>query len=794
MQAGYVLRFLSTGDGNFNMNDAASSRYIGASVPRIEDARLLTGRGRFVDDVRLPCMAEMAILRSPHAHARIRSIDVSTVRGMTGVIDAFAAAEIGPEMPRIPLRLAPFKGFERFLQAPLADAKVRYVGEPIAVVVAEDRYIAEDALSRIAVEFEPLTAVTDVEQAATDANLIHEAAGENTATRYEVARGDIDAAFRDAAYTRRERFVTNRHAACPLETRGLIAAFDEKAPALRLWGAAKVTFYNRIHLAEAFGLPESSVELIELDVGGGFGGRGELYPEDYLAPIASRRTGRPVKWIEDRREHLMASNHSRDIVCDLEIAATRDGRILGLRGSVQGDMGAYIRTNGGIVPSRAAQFLPGPYRIPSFACEVRALITNKTPVGTYRGPGRFEANFCRERLLDMMAGDLGIDPAELRLRNLMEPTELPYRTGELVPGDPDATFDAGDYPSALRRVLDEIDYPSWKQRQGELRDGKAVGLGLACFIESSAGGAPELARVTVSPDGAVEVRTGASSFGQGVETGMAQICAELRGVAIDGITVLHGTTTLLPAGSGTYHSRTTVMAGNAVRVAAETLRARCIELAALRWNVAADGLVYASGAVRRTGAAADGDGLGLAELAAFAASRHRGDDAPLAADGVYDNQGKLSYSYGAHAAIVAVDIATGRVEVLRYVLLEEIGRALNPRLVWDQAVGGLVQGLGGALLDHLVYDDDGQLLTASFADYLLPTSVDLPEITAIALEDFPSKANPMGFKGAGEGGIVAVAAAVGNAVAQALSTYGIKITRLPLSPDRLSALLREAGV
>ena len=737
-------------------------------------------------------MAEMAIFRSPHAHARITSMDLSAVRGMTGVFDAFAAADIGPDMPLIPLRLAPFEGFERFLQAPLADAKVRYVGEPVAVVVAENRYIAEDALALIKVEFEPLPVITDVEQAAGNATLIHEAAGENTATRYEVARGDIDAAFRDAAYRRRERFVTNRHAACPLETRGLIAAFDEAAPALRLWGAAKVIFFNRIHLAEAFGLAETAVELIELDIGGGFGVRGELYPEDYLVPIASRRTGRPVKWIEDRREHLMASNHSRDIVCDLEIAATRDGRILGLRGTVLADMGAYIRTNGGVVPSRAAQFLPGPYRIPAFACEVRALITNKTPVGTYRGPGRFEANFCRERLLDMMAADLGIDPAELRLRNLMTPAELPYRTGELVPGDADATFDAGDYPAALRRVLDEIDYDAWKPRSGQVQDGKAVGIGLACFIESSAAGAPEHARIAVGPGGAIEVRTGASSFGQGMETGMAQICAEILGVAIDRITVRHGSTAELPAGSGTYHSRTTVMAGNAVRVAAENLQARCIALAALRWNVAADGLVYDGGMVRRIedpGAGA----LDLADLAAFAASRDGADDAPLGADGVYDNHGKVSYSYGAHAAIVSVDVATARVEVLRYVLVEEIGRALNPRLVWDQAVGGLVQGLGGALLDHLVYDDDGQLQTASFADYLLPISMDLPEITAIALEDFPSSANPMGFKGAGEGGIVAVAAAVGNAVAQALSSTGIKITHLPLSPDRLSALLRDAG-
>ncbi len=773
------------------MNDAGVVRYIGEPVNRIEDERLLRGEGRFVDDFCLPDMAEMAILRSPHAHARISAIDLSAVRASPGVLDAFSASEIGPEMPRIPLRLAPFKGFERFLQTPLADDKVRYVGEPVAVVVAHDRYRAEDALARIAVEYDPLPAVTDVEQAASGAVLIHEAAGENMATTYQVGRGDIDAAFRAAAYTRREHFVTNRHAPCPMETRGLIGEFARHDGILRLWGAAKVNFFNRRHLAVAFGLPEASVELIELDVGGGFGARGELYPEDYLVPIASRRTGRPVKWIEDRRENLMAANHSRDIVCDLEIAATSDGRILGLRSLVRGDMGAYIRTNGGVVPSRVGQFLPGPYRIPAVACEVQALITNKTPVGTYRGPGRFEANFCRERLLDMMAEDLKIDPAELRFRNLMEPAELPYRIGELVPGDPDATFDEGDYPSALRRVLEEIDYPSWKMRQGERRDGRLLGLGLACFIESSAAGPPETSRISVNADGDVEIRIGASSVGQGVETGMAQICAELLGVSIEKFTVLHGSTTLLPGGGGTFHSRNTVMAGNAVRIATENLQGRCIELASLRWNVAAEALEYGGGAVRRKddpGA----DRLSLAELAAFAASRHDGEGPALAADGIYDNKGKVSYSYGAHAAIVAVDPATGRIDVERYVVVEEIGRALNPAMLRGQAVGGVVQGLGGTLLDHMVYDDEGQLLTTNLADYLLPTSAEMPDITAIALEDFPSKLNPMGFKGAGEGGIVAVAGAVANAVAHALSQYGIKITRLPLSPNYLHTLMREA--
>lgn len=772
------------------MTDKIAAAYIGQSVTRLEDERFLTGHGRYIDDVKLPDMAVMAILRSPHAHARIRSIDLSAALAHPGVIDAFYAADLGDDLPEIPLRLAPFDGFERFLQRPIAVDKVRYVGEPVAVIVAENRYIAEDALDLVFVDFEPLAAVTRIDQAVSAETLVHEAAGVNMATRYSVGRGDGDNVFATAPYTRRERFVTNRHAACPMETRGLIAEFDPSTPLLRLHGATKVNFFNRRHLAAAFDLPEDAVELIETDVGGGFGARGELYPEDYLVPIASRRTGRPVKWIEDRRENLMAANHSRDIDCELEIAADEQGHILAMRATVRGDMGAYIRTNGGVVASKTAQFLPGPYRVPHFACDVQFLITNKTPVGTYRGPGRFEANFCRERLLDLMASDLGIDPAEIRLRNLMTPAELPYRIGELVPGDANATLDAGDYPSALRRLLAEAGYDDWKDRQGDIIDGRAHGLGIACFIESSAAGPPETARITVFPDGEIEIRTGASSVGQGLETGMAQICGDYLGVEMDRVSVRHGSTTLLPTGGGTFHSRNTVMAGNAVRIAAEALQERCLDLAALRWNASPDVLEYDAGTVRRVDAPADR--LTLAELAAFAATRS-GDDSTLSADGSFDNEGKVSYSYGAHAALVAVDIQTGTVDVKKYVLTEEIGRALNPAMVQGQAVGGVIQGLGGTFLDHMVYDEDGQLLTGSFADYLLPTSSHLPEITAIALEESPSQLNPMGFKGAGEGGIVAVAGAVGNAVAHALSPHGIAINQLPLTPDRLRALLRDAG-
>lgn len=757
------------------MNDDRDFHYIGKSVSRLEDARLLTGRGTFIGDVTMPNMAAMAILRSAHAHARITAIDFSAARAMEGVIDVFAIAEIGPDMPLIPLRLAPFAGFERMLQAPIAAGKVRYVGEPVAVVVAEDRYLAEDALEEIVVEYDPLPAVTGIDQSAKGDVLLFEEAGNNVGTRYTVGRGDIDAAFADAPYTRRERFVSNRHAACPMETRGLIAEYDADTPRLRLTGAAKVTYYNRRHLALAFDLEEQQIELIEQDVGGGFGARGELYPEDYLVPIASRRTGRPVKWIEDRRENLMACNHSRDVVCDLEIAATRDGKILGMRATVQGDMGAYIRTNGGVVPAKTVQFLPGPYRIPAFAAEMQALVTNKTPIGTYRGPGRVEANFCRERMIDMMAGDLGLDPVEVRLANLMTPQELPYRMGELVPNDPNATLDDGDYPDAFRKLLAEIDYPSLRARQGMTGNGKAFGIGFACFVESAAAGPPETARVSMTGDGQVEIRIGASSVGQGVETGMAQICAENLGITLDGITVRHGSTTLLDSGGGTFNSRNTVMAGNAVRLAAESLREKCVEQAALRWNVSPESLTYENGGVRH-----GNDFLSLADIAGFAGS--------LSADATYANEGRVSYSYGAHAALVNVDVATGGVEIERYVLTEEIGRALNPAMVEGQAVGGVVQGIGGALLEHMMYDEDGQLLAGSFADYLLPTSAEAPPIRAITLEQSPSKMNPMGFKGAGEGGIVAVAAAIANAVAQAT---GVAIKELPISPDRLRAQIRN---
>ena len=746
---------------------------IGRPVRRLEDPRLLRGRASFVDDFRLPGMVSMAILRSPFAHARIEAVDLAAARAAPGVIDAFSAADLERPLPEIPVRLAAMPEFAGFLQPPIASGKVRFAGEPVAVVVASDRYRAEDALERIAVDYTPLPAVAAPGDGASGPP-IHERAGRNAAVRYSVGRGDADRALARAPYRRRESFRIRRQAPSPMETRGLAAAFAPGGSGLRLWGAAKIAHYNRGVLAEAFGLPPEAVELIELDVGGGFGVRGELYPEDYLAPIASRRTGRPVKWIEDRREHLMAANQARDLTCALEIAADEEGRILGLRGEIVADVGAYMRTNGAVAPTRAGQFLPGPYAIENYACTVTVALTNKTPTGTYRGPGRFEANFFRERMIDLMAGDLGIDPAEVRLRNLLRPDALPWPIGELIPGDTGTAYAEGDYPAAFRTLLETVDYLAWRGRPSWTdAAGRRHGLGLACFVESSAAGLPEHARIAAGADGGIEVRVGSSALGQGLATGMAQIAAAELGVPIETVAVRHGTTSLLARGSGTYHSRSTVMGGNAVAAAAASFRRRCVEVAALRLNTPAATLDYRDGRV---------GGLDLAALAGFAAARGEA----LEGEGSFDNRGRLAWGFGAHAAHVAVDAETGEVAVEGYWVVEELGRVLNPLLAEGQTRGGVVQGIGGALFDRVVHDADGQLLTGTLADYLLPTAADAPRIVSTALETHPARSNPLGFKGAGEGGLVAAGGAVANAVARALAEFGVEPVETPLAPGTLA--------
>ena len=760
---------------------------IGRAMRRAEDRRFLTGAACFVDDFTRPALCHAAIVRSPIAHGRLLAIDAAAARARPGVLAVLTAADLGELGGPIPIRLANIPGFDRYLQPPLAGARVRYVGEPVAVVVAGDAATAADAAELVTVECEALDPVTDVHRSLADRVVLHEAAGTNVAARYTVSRGAVDAAFAAAEYTRKETFRAHRHAAVPLETRGLVAEWDAAAEALTVWGATKVAFFNRGALARMLALPPARVELVELDVGGSFGVRGEFYPEDFLVPWAAMRVGRPVKWIETRREHLMAANHSREIECELEIAARRDGTILGLRARLLADMGAYVRTNGGVVPAKAAQFLPGPYRMPHVACEVLALMTTKTPVGTYRGPGRFEANFFRERLIDLMAADLGLDPADVRLRNLLTSAELPFQIGKLVPYEAPGEYDTGDYPSALRRALAAIDYPRLAATSGRAVDGRRQGVGIGCFVESSGAGPTETARIVVRRAGGVELYTGCASSGQGIETWMAQILADALGIPFDWIRVFHGTTSFVDEGFGTYHSRAVAVGGSAVTVAAATLIAQVVALAAARSGSAPDELVWRRGAVHRRGEPA---GRPVMDLGTLAAEGSPAALAVLEAVGRFRPE-KLTFTYGAHIAHVAVDVETGHVEVLRLVTVEDVGRAINPLLVHGQALGAAVQGLSGALMEHLVYDEAGQLVTGTLADYALPTAEAFPAIEAITLEEAPSRLNPLGAKGAGEGGIVAVGAAAANAVAAALAPLGVVVRELPLSAPAVAAMIRR---
>ena len=508
-----------------------SSR-IGEHLERREDRRFLSGRGQFVDDVHVEGLLHAAIYRSSRAHGVVRSVDVSAARAHPGVVAVLTRDDIDMALKPIRPRIAAMPNFQHFLRLPIATDKVRYVGEPIAVVVAESRYVAEDALASISVDIENLPPILTWEMASRGDTLIHQKAGTNTST-VEVGRGDAEAVFQSAFYTRRARFTVQRHAAVPMETRGLVAVWDNKDARMTVSGITKVPFFNRTLLSEMLGLPEKSVVMKVADAGGGFGVRGEFYPEDFLVPYLARRLDRPVKWIEDRWEHFLATNHSRQAECDLEIACDRDGTIVGLRGEVAIDIGAYARGTGGTAPTRCAQFLPGPYRIPNFACKVSAYLSNKTPAGTYRGPGRFEAHFFRERLIDMAAADLGIDPADIRRRNFVTSGEMPFNTGQLVTYEGPAQLNSGDYPAVFEQALTDIGWAEKRAMQGRAIDGWYHGIGFASFAESSAGGVQERARIRLGRDGTLDVFVGSTSSGQGHETVFAQVAADALHVPIE---------------------------------------------------------------------------------------------------------------------------------------------------------------------------------------------------------------------------------------------------------------------
>jgi CO/xanthine dehydrogenase Mo-binding subunit len=753
------------------------AKFVGRSVPRLEDRPLLTGKGKFVADVSFPGQWTMRVVRSPVAHGTIKSIDTSEALALPGVHAVWTAADVA-HIPPIPFRLTGLKQLEPYRQRVMASDKVRYVGEPVALVFAENQYIAEDAADLVELEIEPLPALVE---ATTEPGEFEP----GLATEPSVIRkgyGDIDAAFRSAHAVVSLELSVGRHTGVPMETRGAIARYDESRDVLEMHGAAKVPHWNRDTMAKMLGRERDSMQLYEGHVGGGFGIRGEIYPEDVLVCAAALKFRNPIKWIEDRREHLIAANHSRQQHHKVRAAIDADGHILGIDNEFFHDNGAYMRTHAATVPDLAAAMLPGPYKVPAYRAVGHIRLTNKTPCGTYRAPGRYESTFVRERLLDAIAAKIGIDTVEIRRRNLIDKAAMPYTLGLETLGT-HIVYDSGDYAKLLDKALAAADWPKLQQELRARRaKGEKVGAGVAMFVEKSGLGPFDTVRIEIKPSGGIEVITGVASIGQGIETVIAQIAADALGVDYANIQVIHGQTDRIDRGMGAFASRVTVMCGEATRLAATKLRDKTLNLAAQLMQTSAGQLDIVDGEVVRIGG---GPSMALGEVA-------RTLPEGLSAEDTFESA-HMVYPYGVHVAAVRVDTETGGIAIERYVMAYDIGKAVNPKLVEGQIAGGLAQGIGGALLEEFLYDENGEPLSVTFADYLMPTAREVPSSTILITEDAPSPLNTLGLKGAGEGGTNPVGAVIAAAVDDALGQPGA-VAELPITPQRLrTAAQRNRG-
>ena len=758
------------------------TRVVGRSVLRLEDPPLLTGEGRFVADLSFQHQLQMRVVRSAHAHGRIVAIDTAAALATPGVVAVWTSRDVA-DLPPIGLReglgtrQADVAWLLPYLQPVLARERVRYVGEPVAAVFAEDPYLAEDAADLVTVAVEELPVLLAAEDHPGEFVPGH-------GTEADIIRkgyGDLDAGFAAAHAVIELDLTVGRHSGVPLETRGALARHDPARNVVELYGAAKIPHVTRDLLARTLGRSSASVHLHEGHVGGGFGIRGELYPEDVLVSLAALRLGRPVKWIEDRREHLMAANHSRQQRHRIRAGVDREGHILAIDDAFFHDQGAYLRTHGTRVADMTAGLLPGPYRVPAYRVIGHVRLTNKTPAATYRAPGRYEGTFVRERLMEAIAARLGIDPVEVRRRNLIASTEMPYERPLDAIGD-EIVYDSGDYAGLMDKALSAV---GWASLQAGLRRrraaGETVGAGLAIFVEKSGLGPTDRVTISVDNQGIVEVVTGGASVGQGFETVMAQIAADVLSVDYRRVKVVHGHTDRLEHGVGAHASRATVMTGSAAHIAASALKEKALEAAAglMQMPVAALDL-FGGRVIGRD--LPGGPSMDLGEIA-------RNTPGGLSAEGRHTT-GHMNYPYGVHVAVVRVDRATGGVEIERYLTAYDIGRAVNPMLVEGQIAGGFAQGVGGALAEEFLYDSRGEPLSVTFADYLMPTAREVPPLEMIITEDAPSPLNPLGLQGAGEAGVNGVGAAIAAAIDDAVGIPGA-VTRLPVTPQRLREILAK---
>jgi carbon-monoxide dehydrogenase large subunit len=775
---------------------AIPPKFVGMPIKRREDPRLITGTATYVDDLHLPGMTYMAVLRSPYAHARIIRIDTQAARHdprVLAVLTGDDIAEVPGPLSIAEIDLANLKLPKHY---PLGVGKVRHVGESVAVVVASDRYVARDALELITVDYDPLPAAVDMERALEQgAPVVHEEWSDNLAYTFEITTGDIDKAFREAEVTIRQRILNQRLAPLAMEPRGVVASYHAAQRRLELWSSTQVPHILRTHLANMLHLPENRVRVIAPEVGGGFGSKADIYAEDLLVAYLAMRLRRPVKWMEDRRENFVATIHGRDQIQDVELAANRDGTITALHARVIADMGAYYQFFTPGIPTLTGLLAPGCYKIPNFRFDLRGVFTNKTATDAYRGAGRPEATHLIERMVDLLAMELNMDPVEVRRKNFPAPSEFPFTTATGL------SYDSGNYQASLDKAVGLIEYRRFREEQTRLRQqGKYLGIGFSTYVEicgigpSSAisTGGWESATVRVEPTGKVTVLTGASPHGQGQETSFAQIVADELGVDIDDVTVVHGDTAMVQYGIGTFGSRATAVGGAALMLSIGKVQDKSKKLAAQMLEASPADMVFEEGKLYVRGSPDRAVTFIQVAKAAYRGLNLPPDTEPgLEATSSFEPS-NFTFPFGSHACIVEVDGETGDIVLKRYVAVDDCGRVLNPLLVDGQVHGGIAQGLAQALFEEVVYDENGQLLTGTLMDYAAPKASFLPHFETDRTVT-PSPVNPLGVKGVGEAGTIACSPAVVNAVVDALSHLGVRHLDMPLKPEKIWRILQEHG-
>ena len=763
---------------------------IGASPRRKEDAPLLAGRGRFLDDLRRPGAVHLGVVRSPHAHARVTGIAADAARALPGV-SVFTARDLPEVAEGIP---APFGGTPNtrpYVQAVLAREVVRYVGEPVAVVVADDPYRLADAMDAVTVDYAPLPPVTTLDAAARGDDRVHGDWPDNAAVVARGSTGEVESALASADLVVEERLRHPRITAVPIEPRGVLAYPDPESGSLVVWSSTQNPYLVRDAVAVALGLPAEEVRVLAPDVGGGFGPKGSVYHEEILVPAVARRLGRPVKWVEGRREHFVATGHDREQVHAARIGFRRDGTIVALDDAFQADVGAYPVEGTGLTLN-TVNHLPGPYRVPHYRNVGTSYVTNKTQNAAYRGAGRPEAAFVMERLLDIGARRLGLDPVDLRRRNLVRPGEMPYRSGLTYKDGVPIAYDPGDFPAAFERALELVRFSEYRARQAaQARTTRRIGVGVACYAQGSGLGPYEGAEVRVDPSGTVYVTVGVAAQGQGHRTTLAQICAAELGVPLEDVVIVAGDTDRFPIGMGTGGSRVAANTGPAVARTAREVRARAQEVAAELLECAPEDVRIEAGRVFVAGVPGRALSLGRVAHAAIRSKALRKTGEPGLQRCTYFYPDTVTWAFGTQAAAVEVDLETCEIRLLAYAVAHDSGRAINPAIVEGQLQGGAAQGIGAGLWEDLVYDGSGQLVTGSLMDYGLPKADQLP-LVPVALLDHPSVVNELGIKGVGESGAIPGAAAIANAVEDAVADLGVTIREVPVTSARLFALLEAA--